>query len=32
LLFLKRATTRLAGSEGGGEVKVPQLRRPIRPK
>jgi len=32
LLFLKRATTRLAGSEGGGEVKVPKFRRPIRPK
>jgi hypothetical protein len=32
LLFLKRATTRLAGSEGGGVVKVPKFRRPIRPR
>ncbi|MHC4971668.1 MAG: prenyltransferase/squalene oxidase repeat-containing protein [Planctomycetota bacterium] len=32
LLFLKRATTRLAGSEGGGEVKVPKFRRPALPK
>jgi hypothetical protein len=32
LLFLKRATTRLAGSEGGGQVKVPKFRRPVRPK
>jgi len=32
LLFLKRATTRLAGGEGGGVVKVPKFRRPIRPR
>jgi hypothetical protein len=32
LLFLKRATTRLAGSEGGGKVKVPKFRRPVKPR
>jgi hypothetical protein len=32
LLFLKRATTRLAGAEGGGVVKVPKFRRPVKPR
>ncbi|MHC4579526.1 MAG: hypothetical protein ACYTED_19225 [Planctomycetota bacterium] len=32
LLFLKRATTGLVGTEGGGVVKVPAMRRPAQPR